>query len=379
MIINFKNYNLIYGKITRIKSPFIEIKDYSGKIQIYSKKKFFLGDLILVYGKIKKTKKKIFFILPLFIKLIVKNLKFKNNNFYLKKNFCIYNFFLNYFKKFFFIFANSNNFCKNESNSNSNIFKTYVFCKKKFFYLKISPEFYIKKILSNNYNRIFDITKCYRNEGCSNIHFFEFNMLEYYSTNFDFKNSIFFLEKIIKNLFLCMNKFYLEIFNFFFNNKILFKKIFLIEIIYILYLKNSFFFKKKYLFLYLLYKNYNLKNYFLSNVFFKIFDEKLKKKKKFPYFLLFFPRENSPLTKIFNLNINFLKRFELYISSIEIANGFEELNDYYIQKKNLLKKNKDFLLNLKNCINYTNGVGIGIDRLIMIVYKEKHIKKIFNE
>ncbi|AFP83985.1 amino acid--tRNA ligase-related protein [Candidatus Carsonella ruddii] len=379
MIINFKNYKIIYGKVIRIKEPFLEIKDYSGKIQIYSKKKFFLGDIILVYGKIKKTKKKSYYILPFFIKLIIKNLNYINSNYYFKKNFCIYNFFNNYFKKFMFIFANSNNICKYKSNSNSNIFKTYIFCKKKFFFLKISPEFYIKKILSNNYNRIFDITKCYRNEGCSNIHYFEFNMLEYYSLNFNFKNSIFFLEKIIKNLFLCMNKFNVEIYNFIFNINTLFKKISLIEIIYIFFLKKKFLFKKKFFFIYCLFKCYNLKNYFLSNIFFKIFDKKIKKKKYFPYFLLFFPRNNSPLTKIFNLNINFLKRFELYISNIEISNGFEELNDYFLQKKNLYKKNKDFLLKLKNGFNYTNGVGIGIDRISMILYKIKHIKKIFNE
>ncbi|MGP4128196.1 MAG: amino acid--tRNA ligase-related protein [Candidatus Carsonella ruddii] len=377
MVINFKNYKIIYGKIERVKIPFIEIKDYSGKIQIYSKKKFFIGDIIIIYGKIKKTKKKIFYILPFYIKLIVKNLKFSNEITFLKKNFCVFNFFINYFKKFMFIFANSSNFCKNKSSSNSNIFKTYSFCKKKFFYLKISPEFYIKKILSNNYNRIFDITKCYRNEGCSNIHFFEFNMIEYYSSDMNFKNSIFFLEKMIKNLFLSMNKFYLEIYKFKFFNNIFFKKKLIIEIILIYFKKKNFFFKKKFFFIFSIFKNINIiKNFSLSNIFFKIFDEKIKKKMYFPFYIIFFPRKNSPLTRIFNLNINFLKRFELYISNIEVANGFEELNDYYIQKKNLLKKNKDFLLRLKNCLSYITGVGIGIDRLSMILYKIKHIKKI---
>ncbi|WMC19804.1 MAG: hypothetical protein NVS86_00805 [Candidatus Carsonella ruddii] len=253
MIINFKNYKIIYGKIERIKTPFIEVKDYSGKIQIYSKKKFFIGDIIIIYGKIKKTKKKIFFILPLYIKLIVKNLKFLNELNFLKKNFCVFNFFINYFKKFMFIYANSTNFCKNNSSSNSNTFKTYSFCKKKFFYLKISPEFYIKKILSNNYNRIFDITKCYRNEGCSNIHFFEFNMIEYYSSDINFKNSIYFLEKMIKNLFLSMNKFYLEIYKFIFLNNIFFKKKILMEMILIYFKKKNFFFKKNFfLFLFFL-------------------------------------------------------------------------------------------------------------------------------
>ncbi|UNB92012.1 amino acid--tRNA ligase-related protein [Candidatus Carsonella ruddii] len=376
MIINFKNYKFIYAKIIRIKNPFIELEDYSGKIQIYCKLKFSIGDIVLIYGKIKKTKKKIFFINIFYIKLIVKNLKYiKNDNILIKKKFCIFNFLNNYLKKFMFIIANSSNFCKNKSNSLSNLFKTYSFCKKKFFYLKISPEFNIKKILSNNYNRIYDITKCYRNEGCSNIHNFEFNMLEYYSSNFNFKNSIFFLEKIIKNSFLSLNNLFFEIFNIKFNYNLFFKKISLIEILYIYFIKKNFFYNnKKFFFFYCYFIGIKfIKNFFLNDIFFKIFNEKIQKKIIFPLFLLFFPRKNSFLTKINTINIKFSKRFELFILGIEISNGFEELNDYFIQKKNLKKKNKDFLIRLKNCLYNTNGVGIGIDRLFMIILKNKHI------
>ncbi|MBZ7920072.1 hypothetical protein K7X86_00420 [Candidatus Sulcia muelleri] len=48
----------------------------------------------------------------------------------------------------------------------------------------------------------------------------------------------------------------------------------------------------------------------------------------------------------------------------------------FYKKKNLNKKNKDFLIRIKNCIYNTNGVGIGIDRLIMLIFKIKNIKKI---
>ncbi|WP_433927979.1 amino acid--tRNA ligase-related protein [Candidatus Carsonella ruddii] len=379
MIINFKNYKIIYGKIIRIKKPFIELKDYSGKIQIYCNMKFSIGDILIVYGKIKKTKKKIFYLLPFYVKIIIKNLKFfKKNNIFIKKNFCVINFLSNYLKKFMFININSTNFCKNKSHSYSNIFKTYNFCKKKFFYLKISPEFYIKKILSNNFNRIFDITKCYRNEGCSNIHNFEFNMLEYYSSNFNFTKSILFLEKIIKNLFLSMNYFFFEFYNIFFKYTIFFKKHSLLEIIFIFFKKKNFFFNKKnFFFIFSYYKGINfIKGYLLNDIIFKIFDKHIKKKLILPIFIKYFPRKSSPLTKNIKINFNFSKRFELFISGIEISNGFDELNDYFLQKKNLNKKNKDFLIKLKNCIYNTNGVGIGVDRLIMLIFKIKNIKQI---
>ncbi|MFI4913390.1 MAG: amino acid--tRNA ligase-related protein [Candidatus Carsonella ruddii] len=379
MIINFKNYKIIYGKIIRIKKPFFEIKDYSGKIQIYCKNKFSLGDIILIFGKIKKTKKKIFFILPYFVKLILKKInKFKDNNLYLKEKFCLINFINNYLKKFMFINANSNNLCKNKTNLNSNIFKTYCFYKKKFYYLKTSPEFIIKKLLTNNYNRIFDITKCYRNEGFSNIHNFEFNMIEYYSYNFNFKNSIFFLEKILKNSFLSFNNFFFELFNISFKINLFFKKKSLIEFLYIYFKKQKIFiFIKKSFFFYSHYIGViYIKNFFLSSFLFKIFNIKIEKKIIFPTFVFNYPRKNSLLTKINILNIKFSKRYELFISGIEISNGYEELNDYYIQKNNLFKKNKNFLIKLKNCLYNTNGVGIGIDRFFMLIMKKKNIKNI---
>ncbi|MFI4883808.1 MAG: amino acid--tRNA ligase-related protein [Candidatus Carsonella ruddii] len=376
MIINFKKYKIIYGKIIRIKKPFFEIKDYSGKIQIYCKFNFKLGDIILVFGKIKKTKKKIFFIFPYFIKLILNKINnFKDKKLYLKKNFCLFNFLNNYLKKFMFIKINSNNLCKNKTNLNSNIFKTYCFYKKKFYYLKNSPEFIIKKILSNNYNRIFDITKCYRNEGNSNIHNFEFNMIEYYSYNFTFKNSIFFLEKLLKNSFLCFNIFFLELFNINFKINLFFKKKSIIEFLYIYFKKKNlfFFFKKAFFFYSYFIGIIYIKNFFLSSFLFKIFNIKIEKKIIFPTFILNYPRKNSSLTKINIFNIRFSKRYELFISGIEISNGYEELNDYYIQKKNLFKKNKDFLIKLKNCLYNTSGVGLGIDRLLMILVKKKNI------
>ncbi|MFI4870013.1 MAG: amino acid--tRNA ligase-related protein [Candidatus Carsonella ruddii] len=379
MIINFKNHKIVYGKIIRIKKPFFEIKDYSGKIQIYCKFKFKLGDIILVFGKIKKTKKKIFFIFPYFIKLILKKINiFKYKNLYLKEKFCFFNFLNNYLKKFMFIKANSNNLCKNKTNLNSNIFKTYCFYKKKFYYLKNSPEFIIKKILSNNYNRIFDITKCYRNEGISTIHNFEFNMIEYYSYNFTFKNSIVFLEKLLKNSFLSFNIFFFELFNINFKINLFFKKKSIIEFLYIYFKKKKiFFFIKKTFFIYSYFIGIvYVKNFFLSSILFKIFNIEIEKKIIFPTFILNYPRKNSSLTKINILNIKFSKRYELFISGIEISNGYEELNDYYIQKNNLFKKNKDFLIKLKNCLNNTNGVGIGIDRLLMLIIKKKNIKNI---
>ncbi|AFP84345.1 amino acid--tRNA ligase-related protein [Candidatus Carsonella ruddii] len=379
MIINYKKYRFFYSKIIRIKNPFIEIEDFTGKIQIYSKNKVKLGDIIFSYCKIKKTKNKIFYYYPFFIKIFIKCISYKKKNFLKKKIFSIKNFIYNYLNFFMFLNIDTNNLCSKKNSSNSNNFKTFNFCKKKFFYLKISPELNIKKILSCNYNNIYELNYCFRNEGKSNIHCFEFLMLEYYSSNLTFKNSIFFLEFFIKNIFLAHSFFYFFVYKINFSIKHFFKKKSIIELLFLMFKKKKIkFFKNiNLLFFFLILKNIKiLKNFSVSSLIFKIFDNIIIKNYYLPIFVKLFTKKNSLLSKPNFLNLKFVNRFELYISSIEISNGFDELNDYFLQKENFKKKNKDFLVYIKNGLQNYNGVGIGIFRILMIMYKIKNIKHI---
>lgn len=133
MIINFNKIKCIYGKITRIKTPFLEMENSNGKIQIYFKKKLKIGDIIFTISKIKKTKLGVFYLFPLIIKIIVRNIKFiKKKILFIKKKIFSTIFFLNNYLQFFmFLNINSSSLCKTKSSSNSNNFKTYVQCKKK--------------------------------------------------------------------------------------------------------------------------------------------------------------------------------------------------------------------------------------------------------
>lgn len=234
-------------------------------------------------------------------------------------------------------------------------------------YLSMSPERGIKKFLSEGIGNCFAISKSFRNiERSGSLHSPEFLMLEWYREKASYKDIMADIEKLFIDL--CPEG------ELFYNNKrIIFKKKFPV-----FSLKELF---KKYL-------DINLEKVasdekFLSNydqLFVNSIESKLPHE---PIFLVDFLSHLSPLCQPQKNNPIFAERFELYIAGIEIGNGNTENTDIRSiqrlfedqQKSTNLPIDNQFLDSLKKMRhNSYAGVGIGIDRLAMILDNKTSIE-----
>jgi lysyl-tRNA synthetase class 2 len=120
-----------------------------------------------------------------------------------------------------------------------------------------------------------------------------------------------------------------------------------------------------------------------------LFEEKVEEKLTGPLFVYDYPAALCPLTKRKAANPAIAERFELYIQGMEIANAYTELNDPITQEatfrqqlaglpedESMAKMDEDFVRALKHGMPPAGGLGIGIDRLAMLLTNTQTIRDV---
>lgn len=241
-------------------------------------------------------------------------------------------------------------------------------------YLRIAPELYLKRLVVGGFEKVYEINRNFRNEGLSTKHNPEFTMLEFYTAYEDYEFQMDFVEALIKHL---SN---LE------QSKRSFKKFKRVSFDDALTKNTSL--NKKDLddidslrkFAQTL-KIENFKTLSVGKLKAEIFESEVEDKLTEPTFIYKYPLEISPLSRKSEGDEGYVDRFELFIDGKEIANGFSELNDPEDQlerfKMQMEDKEKgdeeamemdlDYIEALEYGLAPCAGVGIGLDRLVMLL------------
>lgn len=220
-------------------------------------------------------------------------------------------------------------------------FKTHLNALDIDLYLRIAPELFLKRLLVGGFEKVYELGRNFRNEGMDREHNPEFTMLEFYAAYWDYNQMMDFTEKLLKSV----------------DNKI---------------------FKSKF------------KKAEYSKIVGRKDDKEVFAKIKEPTFVIHHPAEISPLAKKLDNNSKKVARFQLIANGLEIANGWSEINNPIDQAERFKAQeakrkkgdqeahqfDKDYIEALEYGMPPAAGIGIGIDRLVVLLTNSKTLREI---
>jgi lysyl-tRNA synthetase class 2 len=257
-------------------------------------------------------------------------------------------------------------------------------------FLSIAPELYLKKALVGGFERVYEITKKFRNEGVDRQHNPEHMTIEWYQAYADYEDGIKLFEDLIKTI---AKKLFGTLTFEYQGNKIdlrKWQKISLLDAIK-KYLKEDITKVKDDEDAKKIAKKHGIDPKCVTKInlpdeLMKLFREKLIQ----PTFLIDYPIELAPLAKPKRGDSTKAEVFQPFIGGMELARAYSELNDPALQGKNFLEQecerkkgnqeampaDKDFITALEHGMPPACGVGIGIERLVMLFANQSSIRDV---
>lgn len=258
-------------------------------------------------------------------------------------------------------------------------------------YMRISPELYLKRLLVGGFEKVYEISKNFRNEGIDRTHNPEFSLLEFYEAYTDYKYQMTQFEELVSNLALKITgsmkvtyqgkeidftppwrrltvhdgvREYAQLDPDKATDQEIFEAV----------RKNGGDLDKP-----------GKRGEMIMELFELTAEQHLLQ----PTFVMDHPKEISPLTKIHREDDRLVERFEPFCAFMEIGNSYSELNDPEDQTARLKEQeasrgedeeahpmDEDFLLAIDSGMPPTGGVGLGIERIVMILTDRPSIRDI---
>lgn len=260
-------------------------------------------------------------------------------------------------------------------------------------YLRIATELHLKRLIIGGFEKVYDIGRIFRNEGISTKHNPEFTMLELYQAYGDYFELMDFTEEMllhVVNTVCGTSKISYQ------GKEIDFKRpwaritmaqaiknITGVDVDTISDFNSAQEIAKK---LGVELKDEDSRGAVINT----IFEEKCESTLIQPTFIIDYPVEISPLTKMHREKKGLVERFELFVYGREHANGYSELSDPQDQKQRLEEQAKkreagnveaqpldlDFILAMEYGMPPTMGIGVGLDRLVMLLTDSPSIRDV---
>lgn len=259
-------------------------------------------------------------------------------------------------------------------------------------YLRIADELYLKRLIVGGFEGVYEFSKNFRNEGMDRTHNPEFTCLEIYVSYKDYNWMMDFTEKMLEKICLDVNcTTEVKVGDNMINFKAPFKRVTMIDSI------------KEFTGIDItgmdeaqlrdVCKQIGVEvdeTMGKGKLIDEIFGEKCEGNYIQPTFIIDYPIEMSPLTKRHRNNPDLTERFELMVNGKELCNAYSELNDpidqyeRFVEQMRLSEKgddeamiiDKDFIRALEYGMPPTSGMGIGMDRLVMLMTGQTTIQEV---